>query len=163
LLQAMARLRAGDQQVSCLLMGFPGVEAYQRQADRLGLTPADVVFTGKIPWEQAPSYLALGDLAVAPKLSATEGSGKILNYMAMGLPVVAYDTPASREYLGSLGVYAEPLGDVAALTDALAWGISNQGAAHKLGEALRDRAQKHFSWKRTGLEILQIYRGLWKS
>ncbi len=65
----------------------------------MGLTAQDVAFTGKIPYDRAPEYLAFGDVAVAPKLSATEGSGKILNYMAMGLPVVAYDTPVSREYL----------------------------------------------------------------
>ena len=63
-------------------------------------------FTGKVPYHQARDYLALGDVAVAPKLSATEGSGKILNYMAMGLPTVAFDTPVSREYLGDVGIYA---------------------------------------------------------
>ncbi len=162
LLQAMAHLREQEVPVSCLVMGFPGVDKYQRAAYSLGLTPGDVVFTGKIPWEQAPAYLALGDIAVAPKLSATEGSGKILNYMAMGLPVVAYDTSASREYLGSLGVYAKPLGDAVSLADALAWSIENPDAARELGTQLRDRAQKHFSWKRTGLQILQVYKGLWK-
>jgi glycosyltransferase involved in cell wall biosynthesis len=163
LLQAMALLRAKDLPVSCLLMGFPGMESYQREAYRLGLKAEDVVFTGKIPWERAPEYLALGDFAVAPKLSETEGSGKILNYMAMGLPVVAYNTYASREYLGSLGVYADPLGDVASLADALTWGIDNPIAARELGLRLRERAEKHFSWKRTGLQILKVYKGLWKN
>ncbi|MGC9346565.1 MAG: glycosyltransferase, partial [Anaerolineae bacterium] len=106
LLEAAAKLRAQDLPVSFLVMGFPGVEIYRQRAYALGLMPQDVVFTGKIPYEQAPYYLGLGDLSVAPKLSTTEGSGKILNYMAMGLPVVAYDTRVSREYLGSLGVYA---------------------------------------------------------
>jgi hypothetical protein len=31
-----------------------------------------VTFTGKVPYFEAPRYLALGDVAVSPKISATE-------------------------------------------------------------------------------------------
>ena len=54
---------------------------------------------GVVPREQNASRLALGDIAAGPKLSATEGAGKLLNYMSIGLPTVAFDTPVSREYL----------------------------------------------------------------
>ncbi|MGC9469329.1 MAG: glycosyltransferase family 4 protein [Anaerolineae bacterium] len=161
LLAATAWLRAQGHPVSCLLMGFPRIDAYQRQAAELGLSHEDLVFTGKIPYELAPSYLALGDVAVAPKLSATEGSGKILNYMAMGLPVVAYDTPVSREYLASLGTYASPLGDVEALARAIATLLDDSALRQELGLELRERAGRYFSWKRTGLQLMRIYRGLW--
>jgi glycosyltransferase involved in cell wall biosynthesis len=136
------------------------METYRHQADGLGLTGADVVFTGKIPYEEAPAYLSLGDVAVAPKLSATEGSGKILNYMAMGLPVVAYDTQVTREYLGSLGTYASPLGDVPALTRALAGLLADPRRAQQLGVALRERAGHHFSWDRTGRTLMRVYDSL---
>ncbi len=160
LLQALARLRAQGVPISCLVMGFPGVDAYRDDAYRLGLTAEDVVFTGKIPYEEAPAYLALGDLSVAPKLSATEGSGKILNYMAMALPVVAYDTPVSREYLGSLGVYASPLGDVEALARALASVVADPVAARALGRQLRERAGRHYSWARTGRQLQRVYQSV---
>ena len=161
LLQALARLRSRQHPVSCLIMGFPDVEGYSAYAHDLGLAPEDVIFTGKIPYEKAPEYLALGDVSVAPKLSATEGSGKILNYMAMGLPVVAYDTPVSREYLGTLGVYASPLGDADGLASALESMVVNPVAAQDLGVRLRDRAARHFSWQRTGRQLLRIYQSLW--
>lgn len=160
LLQAVAALRRRQVHVSCLLMGFPGMETYRRQATDLGLTEEDVVFTGKIPYDQAPEYLVLGDVAVAPKLSATEGSGKILNYMATGLPVVAYDTQVSREYLGSLGTYAAPLGDVPSLTEALASLLNDPARASDLGAALRERAGRHFSWDRTGRQLVHVYESL---
>ena len=67
------------------MMGFPSVDCYRQMAQRLGVAD-HITFTGKIPYQQARDFLAVGDVAVAPKLSATEGSGKILNYMAMGLP-----------------------------------------------------------------------------
>jgi glycosyltransferase involved in cell wall biosynthesis len=107
LLQAAVHLVQQRADVHFLIMGFPAVDQYQDKAAQLGVA-GHVTFTGKIPYSKAREFLAVGDLAVAPKLSATEGSGKILNYMAMGLPTVAFDMPVSREYLGDLGIYATP-------------------------------------------------------
>ncbi len=107
LLQAATHLLKQRDDVHFLIMGFPAEHRYRQMAGRLGVAE-HTTFTGKIPYQQARDFLALGDVAVAPKLSATEGSGKILNYMAMGLPTVAFDTPVSREYLGDLGIYATP-------------------------------------------------------
>lgn len=162
LLQAAAQLRRRGYAVSFLIMGFPAVERYRQMARELGLTDADVIFTGKTRYEEAPAYLALGDIAVAPKVSATEGSGKILNYMAMALPTVVYDTPVSREYLGKLGIYAEPLGDATALARALAFILRNPVAGRDLGLRLRERAAHAFSWQRTGRQLRRLYEGLWQ-
>ncbi len=160
LLEATARLRQQNYPLSVLVMGFPNVERYRRYAAELGLTAEDVIFTGKVAYDQAPAYLALGDLAVAPKLSATEGSGKILNYMAMALPTVAFDTQVSREYLGDLGIYARPIGDVKALAEAMAFVLRNPVVAQQMGEALRQRAARHFSWERSGRQMRVLYQRL---
>ncbi len=162
LLHAAAQLRRRGYAVSFLIMGFPAVEHYRQMAVDLGLTREDVIFTGKTRYEDAPSYLALGDVAIAPKISATEGSGKILNYMAMALPTVVYDTPVSREYLGKLGIYAEPVGDATALTRALAFILRNPTAGEQLGLKLRERAERYFSWQRTGLQLRRLYEALWR-
>jgi len=159
LLHAARILKERGIGASFLVMGFPGVEHYQGIARDLGVDDR-VIFTGKVPYEDAPTYLALGDVAVAPKLSATEGSGKILNYMAMALPTVAFDTPVSREYLGSLGVYATPLGDPAALADGIQALVEQPDLARALGQGLRRRAARHFSWERAGRHLVSIYREL---
>jgi glycosyltransferase involved in cell wall biosynthesis len=117
-----------------------------------------VTFTGKVPYGEAPAHLALGDIAVAPKLSATEGAGKILNYMAMGLPTVAFDTPISREYLGTLGTYAAPVGDSDALADAIEGLLEAPERFADIGRRLRERAGRHFSWDRAGRHLLRVYR-----
>ena len=96
LIEAAAKLKAEGRRVRWLVMGYPGVDMWQAQAQAAGVLP-DVVFTGRVPYADAPRMLSLGDIAVAPKLSLTEGSGKILNYMALAMPTVAFDTPAQRE------------------------------------------------------------------
>ena len=155
LIRAAAELVKARPDVHFLIMGFPGVEGYQALAHSLGLAD-HVTFTGKIPYERAPHYLALGDVAVAPKLSATEGSGKLLNYMAMALPTVAFDTPVSREYLGELGVYAER-GNHAALAEAIGALLEDGERAAALGRALRQRAMERYSWEVAGRKIVGIY------
>jgi glycosyltransferase involved in cell wall biosynthesis len=162
MLEAAASLRAQGEAVTFLVMGFPRVEYYRHYAHNLGLTGQDVIFTGKMPYEQIPAHLALGDVAVAPKISATEGSGKILNYMAMALPVVVYDTPVSREYLNNLGLYAAPVGDAEALARVLRAILHDPADAAQLGARLREHAGKHFSWSRTGRQLLRVYEKLWQ-
>jgi glycosyltransferase involved in cell wall biosynthesis len=156
LLQAAAQLVSNMPNVHFLIMGFPSVEQYRQEALDLGLD-GHVTFTGKIPYEEAPSYLALGDVAVAPKISATEGSGKLLNYMAMALPTVAFDVPVSREFLGELGVYAQP-SDADSLAGALHNLLSDPQGARAKGQALRRRAVERFSWAAAGVKLMDIYQ-----
>jgi glycosyltransferase involved in cell wall biosynthesis len=139
-------------------MGFPGEEGYRAYAHNLGLA-GHVTFTGKIPYKLAPRYLALGDVAISTKISATEGSGKLLNYIALALPTVAFDTPVSREYLSDWGIYAER-GNPAALAEALGSILNDGERAATLGAALRQRAIEKYSWEQAGKQVLRIYDSL---
>jgi glycosyltransferase involved in cell wall biosynthesis len=157
LLQAAAQVVQRCSDVHFLIMGFPNVDRYRHQASLLNLG-GHVTFTGRVPYHEARDLLALGDVAVAPKLSATEGSGKILNYMAMGLPVVAFDTPVSREYLAEQGIYAAPA-DPDSLAHALELALCGK-AARGLESALRLRALQAYSWDCAAETILQAYRSV---
>jgi glycosyltransferase involved in cell wall biosynthesis len=121
------------------------------------------IFTGSAPKPEAPAYLALGDAAAAPKLSSTEGAGKLLNYMAVGLPTVAFDTPVAREYLGSHGVFAVT-GDAENLAmhllTCLFPPINASDGQHNIGQKLRERAIQQYSWERAGCQIVQTYQYL---
>jgi glycosyltransferase involved in cell wall biosynthesis len=76
----------------------------------------------------------------------------------MGLPTVAFDTPISREYLGGLGTYAAPVGDSAALADAIGGLLEAPDQFPNIGQLLRERAGRHFSWDRAGRHLLKVYR-----
>lgn len=154
LLQAAAHLLQRRNDVHFLIMGFPAVEHYQHMALRLGILE-HTTFTGKIPYRRARDFLALGDVAVAPKLSATEGSGKILNYMAMGLPTVTFRTPVSREYLKEQGIYADP-GDPVSLANSLLNSLSETEDKQR-GLILRRMAVETYSWKHAAGTIMQAY------
>jgi glycosyltransferase involved in cell wall biosynthesis len=160
LLDAAAQLLARRADTHFVIIGFPNIERYQTRARELGIDQ-HVSFPGRVPYEDVPRWLSLGDVAVEPKMSATEAAGKVLNYMAMALPVVAFDIPVMHEYLGDLGVFA-PLGDAAAFADQIETLLEHPERARAIGLALRERAQQHFSWERAGRAIECVYQELLK-
>lgn len=159
LVEAAARLQASGEDVHFLIMGYPSVERYRHMARRLGVDGM-VTFTGPVDYiKEAPAFLALGDIAVSPKFSTTEGSGKVLNYMALGQPVVAYDTPVHREYLGEWGTYVPP-GDIDGLAAAIRELLHDEETRTHRGRYLRQRAARNYSWPAAGKRISTLYQTL---
>jgi glycosyltransferase involved in cell wall biosynthesis len=155
LIKAASTLQQKGEQIHFLIMGYPNVDKYRLMSEKAHVSNS-ITFTGKIEYRDAAQYLALGDIAVAPKVSATEGSGKLLNYMAMAQSIVAFDTPVHREYLADLGVYA-PVGDVDALTAAIQQLANEPERRSDLGRQLRHRAETKYNWKRAGRKIEELY------
>lgn len=158
LLEAFRSVLASHPETTLLLMGFPGIDIYREKARTLGVD-GNVLFTGRVAYEDAPRHLALGDAAVAPKLSLTEGAGKMLNYMAVALPTVAFDTPVARELLGPAGLFAER-GNSASLAQMLEQALFDENTRSETGTALRARAIANFDWQRAGTEIVRAYADL---
>jgi glycosyltransferase involved in cell wall biosynthesis len=155
LLQAVPLVLAQVPEAYFLLMGYPDEDRYRQKARELGLTD-HVHFPGRVDYDRAAEYLALGEVAVGPKLSETESNGKLYNYMACALPTVAFDTPPSREILGELGVYA-PAGDVPAMAAAIVGLLRAPHEARALGQRLRQRVVDCFSWESTARQLLKAY------
>jgi glycosyltransferase involved in cell wall biosynthesis len=155
MLDAMKELLARGTDAHLVIIGFPNIDRYRAYANQLGIAER-VSFVGRVPYEDAPRWLSLGQVALEPKMSATEAAGKVLNYMALGLPTVAFDIPVMREYLGDWGVYA-PLGNARAFANQIQTLLDNPARAREIGEALRARAIKNFSWERAGHAIERVY------
>ena len=154
LLRAAQIVAAAHQECHFLIMGYP-IEDAQRRARDLGIE-ARVTFTGRVEYEKAPDLLALVDLAVAPKVSRTEGNGKLYNYAGMALPVVAIDSDVNREVLGSHAYYAAGQTPEnfaremeAALADRAAWA--------ERGQRLRARLEAEFTWDAVAQRVLAAY------
>ncbi len=138
-----------------LIMGFPDEDLYAARAAEMGIGEY-TTFPGKIDYKLAPRYLALGDVAVAPKLSPTEGDGKIYNYLASGLPIVAYDRPASKEILGDLAIFAE-LGSARSLACALQKALTDEKLAADLACKGREMVVETYSWLAVARRLMVAY------
>lgn len=155
IIQATQKVIDAQPSAHFLMMGYPGHAGYESAAQQMGLKD-HMTFGGRLPYEDAARYLRLGDIALAPKLSLTEGAGKILNYMACGLPTVAFDTPVAREFMAEWGAYADR-GSADSLADHIIELLANPDRRRTIGQNLRSRAIDQFSWADAADQILAVY------
>jgi glycosyltransferase involved in cell wall biosynthesis len=158
IIHAARQVVAAQPNVHFLVMGYPNHDRFRAEAVQYG--PIDhMTFTGRVPYDQAARYLRVGDIALAPKLSLTEGAGKILNYMACALPTVAFDTPQAREFMAHFGLYAER-GSAESLADRISELVQNPDQARDLGRSLRAQAINRFSWDDAARRLLGVYEAI---
>jgi len=155
LLETITTLKKRKIALHFLVMGFPE-EHYRSLATEAGVGDR-VTFTGRIDYREAARYLSAGDIALSPKISLTEANGKLFNYMACGLPVVAFNTPVNREILGDTGVYAR-FGDAADFADRLEELVLDEAKRRELAGRVREKAVREHSWEARGDEFEAAYR-----
>ena len=145
-------------EMKILIMGFPDKTHWETQCRLQGIT--NVVFTGKIERVDAPRYLSLGDIALAPKKAvSSEGNGKLLDYMAMGLPVVAFDTLVNREILGEKYPLVTAY-DWQQFAECAVSLVRDGRRAVSMGKSLRDRACTLFSENSRKIDLVKAYSDL---
>lgn len=155
LLDAIHKISSLRKDIYFIIMGYPNVEYYKELSERMGISDL-TYFTGRIPYEKMPDYLLLGDIAVSPKISATEANGKILNYMAAGLPTIVFDNPVNKELLGNAGVYAKP--DSNSLAEKIIELLESEKKMRELKENLKARVEKYFLWDKIVEKIIDTYK-----
>jgi glycosyltransferase involved in cell wall biosynthesis len=116
-----------------------------------------VRFFGFIPPEQVFPFWKSVDIACFP----TYGEGfsiSVLEAMASGLPVVAYDDPAVMEAMGESG-FAVPVGDIGKLGQALGKMIQDRGKRSELGGLALSRS-KRFTTTAMVEGMEKVYRSI---
>ena len=79
-----------------------------------------------------------------------------MNYMAMGLPTVAFDLPVCREYLGESALRVPP-GDAGGFAAAILGLLADPQGAATMGRRLRLRAVESYDWSRGGDILMAAY------
>ena len=158
LLDIAAIMAPTNPDVHVLVLGYPNEERYRAEAKARGLDEV-MTFPGRVPYADAAQWLGVGAVAVSPKRSVTEANGKLVNYMACGLPVVASDLPVNRELLGESGVYA-PIDDAEAFAARISELLADPERAREIGAALRMRAETEFAWPSLAKQLEGTYRDM---
>ncbi|MCZ7382073.1 MAG: glycosyltransferase family 4 protein [Candidatus Methanoperedens sp.] len=157
LLSAIPKVLKSTDKAYFLIMGYPNVEYYRKIVENMGMSKS-VHFSGRIDYSIANKYLALGDVAISPKIpDAGEGNGKLYNYMASGLPTVVFDHPTNREILGEFGIYAK-LGSSDSLAECLIELLVDEALCETLGKKVRNKAVEEYSWLKVGEKLISIYK-----
>lgn len=133
-----------------------------RQAGALSLLDY-VSFLGRIPDAEVLAYLSTADVGVAPDpkdpLNDLSTMNKIVEYMAVSLPVLAFDLREARVSAGDSGEYAAA-NDTLDMADKLLALLEDRDRRLRMGAAGRERFQAELCWERQAPKLLGAYRRL---
>uniref|UniRef100_A0A832I4Z2 Glycosyltransferase WbuB n=1 Tax=Eiseniibacteriota bacterium TaxID=2212470 RepID=A0A832I4Z2_UNCEI len=137
-------------------------EALRAMSRELGL--AEVVhFTGRIPDADVERVLATADVCVCPDplnpLNDVSTMNKILEYMACGKPVVAYDLREHRHSAGEGALYARP-NDEADLARQIERLLDDPDLRRRMGDYNRARFLDAMAWEHNRGALLRAYEAL---
>lgn len=151
-IQALSKTR---NDVFFILAGYP-VDAAQDFIQLYGLTDI-CCLPGEVPYTRLPEWLAMADIALEPKHSDSgEASGKLMHYMAAGLPAVCFDLPFNRSMAGESAYYADPK-DRSGFAKAIERALADPENACQKGQSARELAMDRFSMKHLGQRLSDVY------
>jgi glycosyltransferase involved in cell wall biosynthesis len=162
LVRAAARLieRRGRRDVSFTLIGggdsFDDLVALTREA---GLDDV-IAFTGRIPDAEVETILSTADVCVSPDpknpLNDVSTMNKVLEYMALGRPMVAFDLRETKHSAAAGALYAKPneVDDLAAQIDRL---LEDPALRESMGAYNRARFREGFAWEYSAVELVKAY------
>jgi glycosyltransferase involved in cell wall biosynthesis len=110
---------------------------------------------------EVPAYLSAADICVAPEpsnpLNDRSTVIKIMEYMAMGKPTVAFDLPEHRFTAGNAAVYARP-NDELDYARQIATLMDHPERRARMGQAGRERVEAELAWPHQAGPLLKAYQ-----
>lgn len=127
----------------------------ERLVRELGLG-AWVTFPGWAEEDQVFDYLSTAAVGIEPNLEHFVSPVKAMEYMAFGLPFVAFDVAETRELAAGAAVYAPP-GDTAAYARLLDELLADGDRRQAMGELGRERVRASIAWDHQKERYLGVF------
>jgi glycosyltransferase involved in cell wall biosynthesis len=142
-----------------LVGGGTELQAMQRRAQELNVADY-VTFTGRVPDEELLAMLNTADVCVNPdvanEMNDKSTMNKIMEYMALGKPIVQFDLTEGRVSAQDASLYAErnnPI-DLARKVVAL---LDDEPLRRRMGLAGQERVRTQLSWEHEAPRLLAAY------
>jgi len=155
--------KLGREDIAFTLIGkgdcFDGLVALR---DELGLA-GHVEFTGRAPDDLVARILSTADVGLSPDpknpLNDLSTMNKTMEYMAFGLPVVAFDLRETRVSAADAAVYVRP-NDITDYGAAIADLMDDEPRRSRMGQLGRARVEQQLAWSHQERAYLGVYRRL---
>ncbi|MFF4403878.1 glycosyltransferase family 4 protein [Streptomyces sp. NPDC001262] len=161
-LRALAKLRdeLGRTDWHAVFVGAgDAFDAMVKLSRRLGLSE-QVEFTGRIPDADLVRYLSTADVCLSPDprnpLNDVSTMNKVLEYMAMGRPIVSFDLREARVSAGDAAVYA-PANDEAEFARLIGLLLDDPEKRARMGKTGQERISGELSWRNSQVSLLAAY------
>ncbi|SNT02413.1 Glycosyltransferase involved in cell wall bisynthesis [Geodermatophilus pulveris] len=150
----------GREDLHCVFMGAGDMQHRMIALSQdLGLEDM-VEFTGRVPDEFVQRCLSTADVCLSPDpknpLNDVSTMNKVLEYMAMGRPVVSFDLAEARVSAADAAVYA-PANDEAEFAVRIDELLRDEELRNAMGRRGRQRIESHLSWDNSRKALIDFY------
>ncbi|WP_373651786.1 glycosyltransferase family 4 protein [Schlesneria sp. DSM 10557] len=144
--------------------GGTSLDEMKAYAAELGVADY-VTFTGRVPDQQLLEMLNTADVCVNPDVANDMNDkstmNKIMEYMALGKPIVQFDLTEGRFSAQEASLYAKH-NDPVDMAEKVVSLLDNPEQRQKMGEYGRRRVQNELEWKYEVPKLLAAYEALFQ-
>ena len=145
--------------------GGPHLEALKQKCKEMKID--DIFeFTGRVSDQVLLDYLNTADVCVNPdeynEMNDKSTMNKILEYMALGKPIVQFDLTEGKYSAQKASLYAKP-NDSKDLAEKIIFLLDNEEKRVEMGQYGMKRIKNELSWEHTSKELLRGYDTLFAS
>jgi glycosyltransferase involved in cell wall biosynthesis len=146
-----------------LVGGGTSLEAMKALAQELGIADF-VTFTGRVPDEALLAMLNTADVCVNPdsanEMNDKSTMNKIMEYMALGKPMVQFDLAEGRYSAQRASLYARR-NDALDLAAKIVELLDDPARRAEMGKYGRRRVEHELAWTHEAPKLLAAYEALW--
>jgi glycosyltransferase involved in cell wall biosynthesis len=140
--------------------GGPGLAGLKEMVEHRRLE--DIIqFTGRVSDEELLEVLSTADVCVNPdkpcEMNDISTMIKIMEYMALGKPIVQFDLKEGRFSAQEASLYCDNKNCVIDFSNKLLWLLDNPQERKRMGEFGRVRVQKELAWEYSTENLLRAY------
>ncbi len=154
------RLGRCDIHFTCV-GGGPGLAGLRKMVWDTNLEDM-VNFTGRVPDERLVEILSTADVCVNPdkpcEMNNISTMIKIMEYMALGKPIVQFDLKEGRLSAGEASLYCDKINSVSSFADKILWLLENPDERKRMGEFGRKRVEEQLAWQYSVENLLAAYQ-----
>jgi len=140
--------------------GGPGLAGLRKMATDKNLNDT-VDFTGRIPNEQLLEILSTADVCVNPdkpcRMNDISTMVKIMEYMALGKPIVQFDLTEGRFSAMEASLYSDNHNQVNDFASKVLWLLAHPDERKRMGEFGRRRVEQELAWEYSVENLLAAY------
>lgn len=148
-----------------LVGGGTSLERMKRLAVELGVADY-VTFTGRVPDEMMLAMLNTADVCVNPdvanEMNDKSTMNKIMEYMALGKPIVQFDLTEGRHSAQEASLYARR-NDPRDLAAKILELLDDPARRARMGEYGRRRVESELEWRHEVPKLIAAYEALWRA
>ncbi|MGH9256868.1 MAG: glycosyltransferase family 4 protein, partial [Vicinamibacterales bacterium] len=142
----------------------PALAEMKRLAQKLGIA-GFVTFTGRVPDGELLAMLNTADVCVNPdvanEMNDKSTMNKIMEYMALGKPIVQFDLTEGRYSAQQASLYARR-NDAFDLAERIVELLDDPARRMEMGEYGRRRVERELAWQHEAPKLLAAYSSLWR-